>query len=60
MYFLFNLPKLDLFVVKYFYCPYSNQNLMSMAYGIVKRQHDELFICCMTFVDLYNNYSMCI
>ncbi len=30
---------------------------MFIPYNIVKKPHDELSICCMTFAYLYNNYS---
>jgi len=32
-------------------------NAIFVAYAIVKRLHDELFICCMTLAYLYNNCS---
>ncbi len=32
-------------------------NVIFVAYDIVKRPHDELSICCMTFAYFYNNCS---
>ncbi len=32
-------------------------NAIFVAYAIVKKPHDELFICCMTLAYLYNNCS---
>jgi hypothetical protein len=32
-------------------------NVISIAYAIVKRSHDELCVCCMIFVYLYNKFS---
>ncbi len=32
-------------------------NVISIAYAIVKRPHDELCVCCMTFAYLYNTFS---
>jgi hypothetical protein len=31
-------------------------NVIFVAYVIVKKQHDELSICCMTFAYLYNKH----
>jgi hypothetical protein len=36
---------------------WSSPNAMLVAYAIVKRPHDGLFICCMTFAYLYNKCS---
>ncbi len=44
-------------LIKYTWIFGSIPNVIFVAYVIVKRPHDELFVCCMTFAYLFNNCS---